>query len=297
MRAASAAATAPRGALGAPGAPPGLRAGPPAHDAHARPPARPAPPEIGVGTSAASARTSSSTTATEPGAFSEDDARRAARCAGPGGVRMTVGLPTPRCVVRPARTELPADPQVLRTLATDHRIALGRFGNQPCAGAYAEVDRAGALAVGEVLVVGEADDRAGRRRCARPSAASRRGSRRDRAAAGARRGLRLRAQGGDGYAGVRRTDPRIAALCARGARLRREPCLNVGAGAGSYEPRGPLRGGRSSPRPPCGPSGRRVSRPSIDAYGGEAAVRRPELRRRDGDDLPCISGPTPPRGG
>ena len=71
-------------------------------------------------------------------------------------MRITVGLPTPRCVVPTrAHEELPADPRVLRTLAADHRIALGRFGNQPCAGAYAEVDRAGALAVGEVLVVGE----------------------------------------------------------------------------------------------------------------------------------------------
>src|SRR6185312_12802725 len=75
---------------------------------------------------------------------------------GPGGVRITVGLPTPRCVVPTrAHEELPADPRVLRTLAADHRVGLGRFGNQPCAGAYAEVDRAGALAVGEVLVVGE----------------------------------------------------------------------------------------------------------------------------------------------
>jgi hypothetical protein len=44
---------------------------------------------------------------------------------------------------------------VLRALAADHRIGLGRFGRQPCAGAYAEVDRAGPLAVGEVLVAGE----------------------------------------------------------------------------------------------------------------------------------------------
>ena len=57
-------------------------------------------------------------------------------------MRITVGLPTPRCVVPTrAHEELPADPRVLRTLAADHRIALGRFGNQPCAGAYAEVDQ------------------------------------------------------------------------------------------------------------------------------------------------------------
>jgi uncharacterized protein YcbX len=90
-----------------------------------------------------------------PGAFTEDDLVGRA-LTGPGGVRITVGLPTPRCVVPTrAHEELPADPRVLRTLAADHRVGLGRFGNQPCAGAYAEVDRAGALAVGEVLVVGE----------------------------------------------------------------------------------------------------------------------------------------------
>jgi len=90
-----------------------------------------------------------------PGAFTEDDLV-GRPLTGPGGVRITVGLPTPRCVVPTrAHEELPADPRVLRTLAADHRIGLGRFGRQPCAGAYAEVDRAGPLAVGEVLVAGE----------------------------------------------------------------------------------------------------------------------------------------------
>jgi uncharacterized protein YcbX len=90
----------------------------------------------------------------EPGAFTED-ALIGSALTGPAGVRMTVGLPTPRCVVPTrAHQELPADPRVLRTLATEHRIGLGAFGNQPCAGAYAEVDRPGTLAVGEVLAVG-----------------------------------------------------------------------------------------------------------------------------------------------
>jgi uncharacterized protein YcbX len=91
-----------------------------------------------------------------PGAFTEDGLVGRA-LAGPAGVRMTVGLPAPRCVVPTrAHEELPADARVLRTLARDHRIDLGAFGRQPCAGAYAEVDEAGAVAVGDVLAVGEA---------------------------------------------------------------------------------------------------------------------------------------------
>src|SRR6185437_13142243 len=43
-------------------------------------------------------------------------------------------------------------------------------------------------------------------------------------------------EGGDGYAGVRRTDPRIAARV-HAALGPARTVLNVGAGAGSYEPR------------------------------------------------------------
>jgi uncharacterized protein YcbX len=88
-----------------------------------------------------------------PGAFTED-ALVGRALEGPGGLRLAVGLPTPRCIVPTrAHQDLPADPRVLRTLARDHRIDLGAFGRQPCAGAYAEVERAGTIAVGEVLCV------------------------------------------------------------------------------------------------------------------------------------------------
>jgi MOSC domain-containing protein len=88
-----------------------------------------------------------------PGAFSED-ALVGRALTGPAGLRLTVGLPTPRCVVPTrAHEELPADPRVLRTLAGDHRIDLGAFGRLPCAGAYAEVECAGSLAVGDVLAL------------------------------------------------------------------------------------------------------------------------------------------------
>lgn len=91
-----------------------------------------------------------------PGAFTED-ALVGRALTGPAGVRMTVGLPTPRCVVpNRAHEELPADPRVLRTLAADHRIDLGAFGRRPCAGAYAEVHRAGTIAVGDALAVEDA---------------------------------------------------------------------------------------------------------------------------------------------
>lgn len=70
------------------------------------------------------------------------------------GLELTVGLPTPRCVVPTrAREELPADPRILRTLLTHHRLDLGRFGRQGCVGAYAEVAHAGQVQVGERLEV------------------------------------------------------------------------------------------------------------------------------------------------
>lgn len=68
------------------------------------------------------------------------------------GLDLTVGLPTPRCVVPTrARDELPADPRILRTLVASHRLDLGRFGRQGCVGAYAEVAQGGRVRVGERL--------------------------------------------------------------------------------------------------------------------------------------------------
>jgi uncharacterized protein len=91
-----------------------------------------------------------------PGAFSED-ALVGRALSGPDGLRMTVGLPTPRCVVPTrAHEELPADPRLLRALVAEHRVDLGAFGDQPCAGAYAEVEHAGTVAVGETLAIGPA---------------------------------------------------------------------------------------------------------------------------------------------
>jgi uncharacterized protein len=73
---------------------------------------------------------------------------------GPSGLRLRVGLPTPRCVVPTrAREELPADPPLLKRLARHSRWDLGPFGRPPCLGAYAEVAGAGNVAAGERLAV------------------------------------------------------------------------------------------------------------------------------------------------
>ena len=79
-----------------------------------------------------------------------EDALLGAALRAPSGLELTVGLPTPRCVV-PTRAQdgLPADPAILRTLVERHRIDFGPFGRQGCAGAYAEVASAGHLRTGE----------------------------------------------------------------------------------------------------------------------------------------------------
>lgn len=83
-----------------------------------------------------------------------EDALLGARLRGRSGVALTIGLPTPRCVV-PTRTQqgLPADPSILGTIVQQHRLDLGPFGRQRCAGAYAEVAHAGRVRVGERLGV------------------------------------------------------------------------------------------------------------------------------------------------
>jgi uncharacterized protein YcbX len=83
-----------------------------------------------------------------------EDALLGGRLQAPSGLELSVGLPTPRCVV-PTRAQvgLPADPAILRTLVERHRIDLGPFGRQGCAGAYAEVATAGPLRTGEHLEV------------------------------------------------------------------------------------------------------------------------------------------------
>lgn len=84
----------------------------------------------------------------------DEDALLGSGLEAPSGLELSVGLPTPRCVV-PTRAQdgLPADPAILRTLVERHRIDLGPFGRQGCAGAYAEVASAGRLSTRERLEV------------------------------------------------------------------------------------------------------------------------------------------------
>jgi uncharacterized protein len=73
---------------------------------------------------------------------------------GSSGLRLRVGLPTPRCVVPTrAREDLRSDPALLKAIADQSRWELGPFGRPACLGAYAEVAVGGRLAVGERLRV------------------------------------------------------------------------------------------------------------------------------------------------
>jgi uncharacterized protein YcbX len=85
------------------------------------------------------------------GGFVEDELI-GRRLAGASGLELAVVIHTPRCVVPTrAHEELPADPRILRTLVGHHRIDLGRYGRQGCAGAYAEVVRPGRVRVGDAI--------------------------------------------------------------------------------------------------------------------------------------------------
>ena len=84
----------------------------------------------------------------------DEDALLGAQLCGASGLRFTVGLPTPRCVVTTrSREELPADPGLLKSIANEHRWSLGPFGRPACLGVYAEVSGTGRLAVGEFLTL------------------------------------------------------------------------------------------------------------------------------------------------
>ena len=69
------------------------------------------------------------------------------------GVRLTVSLPDPRCVMTTMpQGELPKDTEVLRTLVRHNRIDVAG-GLYPCAGVYATVAAAGRLRAGDPAVL------------------------------------------------------------------------------------------------------------------------------------------------
>jgi hypothetical protein len=72
-----------------------------------------------------------------------------------GDVRLTVGIPVPRCVMTTlVQGELPADRGVLRTISKHNAIdLLGTGTPYPCLGVYAEVAVPGEIAIGDVVTM------------------------------------------------------------------------------------------------------------------------------------------------
>jgi uncharacterized protein YcbX len=68
-----------------------------------------------------------------------------------GGVRLSVAMPDPRCVMTTLPVgDLPRDPGILHTLMAHNAQVVGG-GPKPCAGVYATVESPGLIAVGEAV--------------------------------------------------------------------------------------------------------------------------------------------------
>ena len=72
-----------------------------------------------------------------------------------GDVRLTVGIPVPRCVMTTlAQGDLPADRDVLRTISKHNAIdLLGTGTPYPCLGVYADAAVPGEIAVGDTVTI------------------------------------------------------------------------------------------------------------------------------------------------
>lgn len=67
-----------------------------------------------------------------------------------GKVVLSVILPCPRCVMPSlAHPGLPADPELLRRIASMNTLDLGDYGKLPCAGVYATVESSGPISCGD----------------------------------------------------------------------------------------------------------------------------------------------------
>ena len=70
-----------------------------------------------------------------------------------GDVRLTVRIPTPRCVMTTlSQGDLPADREVLRTITQHNSLDLG-VGVFPCLGVYADVESPGDIGVGDQVTL------------------------------------------------------------------------------------------------------------------------------------------------
>lgn len=67
-----------------------------------------------------------------------------------GAARFRVVVPTPRCVIPTlAHDELPADPEIMRTVAREHRVDVLTLGRLACVGVYLEVHEPGTVHIGD----------------------------------------------------------------------------------------------------------------------------------------------------
>jgi uncharacterized protein YcbX len=75
-----------------------------------------------------------------------------------GGPRLTVSIPTMRCVMTTlAQGDLPRDADTLRAIAKHNRLPIPDMGTWACAGVYADVAEGGELSVGDTCTVAPAD--------------------------------------------------------------------------------------------------------------------------------------------
>lgn len=74
-----------------------------------------------------------------------------------GTAEFTTSIAVPRCVLTTVNQgDLPADPQVLRTIAEHNSVHVAGSGvAYPCVGVYAEVSRPGEIRVGDPVTLGE----------------------------------------------------------------------------------------------------------------------------------------------
>ena len=72
-----------------------------------------------------------------------------------GDVRLAVSFTVPRCVMTTlAQGDLPADREVLRTIAQHNSVSLGGEVHYPCVGVYADVVSEGDIRAGDPVTVG-----------------------------------------------------------------------------------------------------------------------------------------------